>query len=61
MDVTSYENNASCVVNVNWNADDGKWNVNTWRRDDNRWNAGNRAFSRKCCFSPDLIGWEFCL
>jgi hypothetical protein len=33
-------------VNVNWNADDREWNVNTWRRDDNDWNAGNSAFSR---------------
>src|ERR1700734_4201183 len=36
---------SSCVVNVNWNADDRKWNVNTWDRDDNRWNAGNRVLS----------------
>lgn len=33
------------MVNVNWNADDRKWNVNTWQRDDNEWNAGNRVFS----------------
>ena len=43
MDDFGYE--SSCVVNVNWNADNRKWNVNTWRRDDDRWNAGNRAFS----------------
>jgi hypothetical protein len=34
-----------CVVNVNWNADDRKWNVNAYRRDDNQWNAGNQVFA----------------
>jgi len=32
------------VVNVNWNADSSKWNVNTWKRDDDRWNRGPRVF-----------------
>ncbi len=35
---------AGCVVNVNWNSDNRKWNVNTWKLDDDNWNAGNRAF-----------------
>lgn len=35
---------ASCVVNVNWNANDRKWNVNTYAHDDNRWNTGNQVF-----------------
>jgi hypothetical protein len=42
-DGAGYE--SSCVVNVNWNGDNRKWNVNTWNRDDNRWNAGNRVLS----------------
>ena len=33
------------MVNVNWNADNRKWNVNTYNRNDNRWNTGNRVFS----------------
>ncbi|MDD5084079.1 MAG: hypothetical protein PHT88_04115 [Candidatus Moranbacteria bacterium] len=34
------------VVNVNWNADNGKWNVNDWKFGENdRWNADNRMFS----------------
>ena len=37
---------AGCVVNVNWNADNRKWNVNAWKLDDDNWNAGNRVFSR---------------
>jgi hypothetical protein len=44
----------SCLVNVNWNADDRKWNVNTWNRDDNDWNAGNSAFSETAVFLPHL-------
>ncbi|GMU73855.1 MAG: hypothetical protein AMXMBFR44_0540 [Candidatus Campbellbacteria bacterium] len=32
------------TVNVNWNADNGKWNVNAYRLDDNRWYRGYRAF-----------------
>lgn len=35
---------AGCVVNVNWNSDNRKWNVNTWKLDDDNWNAGHRAF-----------------
>jgi hypothetical protein len=35
---------AGYVVNVNWNSDNRKWNVNTWNLDDDNWNAGNRAF-----------------
>lgn len=34
------------VVNVNWNGDNRKWNVNAWKLDDDDWNAGNRVFSR---------------
>ncbi len=34
------------VANLNWNADNGKWNLNDWNRDDNRWNPGNRAFPK---------------
>lgn len=37
---------AGYVVNVNWNADNRKWNVNAWKLDDDNWNAGNRVFSR---------------
>ncbi len=47
---------SSCVVNVNWNADNSKWNVNTWNRDDNRWNAGNRVLSPETTeFLPPLL------
>jgi hypothetical protein len=36
------------VVNVNWNVDNGKWNVNDWKFDKNgRWNADDFVvFSR---------------
>lgn len=44
-DIDGFGYESSCVVNVNWNADDRKWNVNAWDRDNNRWNAGNRVFS----------------
>lgn len=48
------------MVNVNWNADDRKWNVNTWQRDDNRWNAGNRVFSLETIkFLPGTEAREF--
>ena len=52
---------SSCVVNVNWNADYRKWNVNTWKRDDNRWNAGNQVFSPETAeVLPSFIWREFC-
>lgn len=44
------------VVNVNWNADNRKWNCNANRLDDNRWNAGNRAFSQLNVFSTLNVG-----
>lgn len=48
------------AVNVNWNGDDRKWNVNANRLDDYRWNAGNRAFSRNfLCFSRLLSSGSF--
>ncbi len=43
------------VVNVNWNADNGKWNVNDWDLDDNRWNAGNRVFSGNSFMLPRAL------
>lgn len=33
----------SFVVNVNWNANDRNWNVDTWNR--NEWNEDKRVFS----------------
>ncbi len=61
-DGSGYE--MSCVVNVNWNADNSKWNVNTWNRNDNRWNAGNRVLSREtrpaCLPHPSSGGGSFC-
>ena len=52
---------SSCVVNVNRNVDNRKWNVNTWNRDDNRWNAGNRVLSPETTeFLPDLPCGSFC-
>ena len=50
---------AGCVVNVNWNSDNRKWNVNTWKLDDDNWNAGNRAFGRNSRISPALSVREF--
>lgn len=45
------------AVNVNWNANDGDWNVNAYRLDDNDWNAGNRAFPCNCGDSlPSYFG-----
>lgn len=41
----SFEYESAFVINVNWNAGNGEWNVNTWQRDDNEWNAGKRVFS----------------
>lgn len=41
------------AVNVNWNGDG--WNVNANSVENpNDWNAGNRAFSRNCCFLPSI-------
>lgn len=50
---------AGCVVNVNWNSDNRKWNVNTWDLDDDNWNAGNRALGRNSRISPALSTREF--
>ena len=50
---------AGYVVNVNWNGDDRKWNVNTWKLDDDNWNAGNRASSRNSYDSPAPNAREF--
>ena len=38
------------TVNVNWNSDNRKWNVNFWQFDDNQWNVENVVFSRKSLF-----------
>lgn len=43
------------TVNVNWNSDDEKWNVNANPQNDNRWNAGNRVFSSNSRVSPALL------
>ena len=41
------------VVNVNWNAGNGGWNVNANSvTNPNRWNDGNQVFSRNCCVLP---------
>src|SRR3989344_4164188 len=50
---------AGYVVNVNWNADNRKWNVNAWKLDDDNWNAGCRAFSRNSFISPVASAREF--
>ena len=43
------------AVNVNWNGDG--WNVNANSVENpNEWNAGNRVFSRYCCFLPSFGG-----
>jgi len=52
MDDTSHVASELFAVNVNWNADNRKWNVNANSLDDNRWNAGNRAFSATFLFLP---------
>jgi len=36
---------SSCVVFVNWSADDREWRVSAWRRGDSGWSAGLRVFS----------------
>lgn len=52
----------SHVVNVNWNSDNSKWNVNDWNRDDNSWNEGKRVFSSENNrFLPDLFSGSFLL
>ena len=43
-------------MNVNWNADNGGWNVNANSvTNPNRWNEGNQVFSRNCCVSPPTL------
>ncbi len=49
------------VVNVNWNRDNAKWNVNAWKLDENgQWSEGNRVLSRNHMFLP-LSRGSFCL
>ena len=50
---------AGYVVNVNWNSDNRKWNVNAWNLDDDNWNAGNRVFARNSRISPAPTVREF--
>lgn len=39
------------AVNVNWNSDYRKWNVNDWHLDENgNWNAGNQVFRNSLLF-----------
>ena len=46
-------------MNVNWNSDNDKWNVNDWTLDENcNWNAGNRVFSRNIIFLLRFYFWE---
>lgn len=41
------------LVNVNWNANYGDWNVNAYKVDNgNEWNAKRHVFSRNYCRSP---------
>lgn len=48
------------VVNVNWNADNGEWNVNTWNRNGNKWAEGKRVFSPETIeILPRLKAWKF--
>ncbi|MFZ2303183.1 MAG: hypothetical protein WAV98_00130 [Minisyncoccia bacterium] len=43
------------AVNVNWNLDNRKWNVNDWHLDENgNWNAGNRVFRNSLLFHYSL-------
>jgi len=54
-DLDGREHNSEVVVvNVNWNAGNSKWNVNT---DDlgNEWNAGNQFVSRNSNISPSAL------
>lgn len=43
------------AVNVNWNSDNRKWNLNANQLDDDRWNAGKRVFSRNLSISSASI------
>lgn len=43
------------TVNVNWNSDNRKWNVNLWKFDDNEWNAENVVFSRTSLYLSTKI------
>lgn len=43
------------AVNVNWNSNDRKWNVNVWKFDDNQWNAENVVFSCKSLYLLNKI------
>jgi hypothetical protein len=55
--IDGYYHRASVfAANVNWNADNRKWNCNAYRLDDNRWDAGNRAFSQLNVFSSLNVG-----
>ena len=36
---------SSCVVRVDWGADDRRWGVDTWSRDGCRWDAGGQVLS----------------
>ncbi len=46
------------LVNVNWNVDNQRWNVNMWNLT-NEWNAGYQFFSRNSKISPTLNAREF--
>ena len=49
------------VVNVNWNSDNRKWNVNDWKLDENgNWNTDNQVLcpGNAYCFSH-LFGGSF--
>src|SRR3989344_4046523 len=48
----------SVLVNVNWNDDNRKWNVNDWNPD-NDVNAGRRVFSGHSQSSPPLARGSF--
>jgi len=48
----------SVLVNVNWNDDNQKWNVNDWNPD-NDVNAGRRVFSGHSQSSPPLVRGSF--
>jgi hypothetical protein len=48
------------VVNVNWNSNNSKWNVNVNRFDDDvRWGPGARVVSRNSPHFSSLIGRSF--
>lgn|SRR3989338_3898156 len=54
-DNTGHSMSEVFAVNVNWNADYRRWNVNANRLDDYHWNAGNRVLSSNSCVSPVLF------